>query len=232
MSGDSSAVALKDADEAKLPLPLTLSDGEKSFCNAMLASTNIGDLLPSWRLADDPLTSTIEGITATDGADIRGRGGNIRNITVNMKGLEGSIPYAIEKCTKLRKLHLNANELEGPIPSGLGQCVRLRKLHLFQNKLIGGLPDEMMRLTELRELYLNSNMLGQGLPGKGLQALPINMGNLISLEKCWLNDNGFVGKIPETIMQCTNLVLLNLSFNDFEGKGELLWLPSDPASSK
>jgi hypothetical protein len=75
-------------------------------------------------------------------------------------------------------------------------------------------------------------MLGQGLPGKGLQALPINMGNLISLEKCWLNDNGFVGKIPETIMQCTNLVLLNLSFNDFEGKGELLWLPSDPASSK
>ena len=117
-------------------LPMTLSDGEKQFCakvrnsrcreapnatyrgspcapslhtNQMLLETNIGEIMPSWTLAHDPLTTSIEGMSPTER-------GNIRNLSLNNKGLTGKIPYAIENCVKLRKLFCNANDLEGPIP--------------------------------------------------------------------------------------------------------------------
>jgi hypothetical protein len=76
--------------------------------------------------------------------------GRISNISLQGKGLAGSIPSAIAELTSLTGLYLRYNDLKGTIPSVLYKLSALTHLYLDVNRLSGSIPAELGLLDRLQ----------------------------------------------------------------------------------
>ena len=68
---------------------------------------------------------------------------NTNSLSLQERGLTGSIPPEIGNLTNLTYLNLENNQLTGSIPSEIGNLTNLFGLRLDRNQLSGIIPDEI-----------------------------------------------------------------------------------------
>ncbi|XP_028117722.1 receptor kinase-like protein Xa21 [Camellia sinensis] len=148
--------------------------------------------------------------------------------------LEGTIPSGLANYKKLLLLHLYQNNLSGNISKELLKVSSLSiSLNLAWNHLSGSLPTEVGNLKNLMELDISENKLSGEIPS--------SLGSCTSLENLYMQENSFQGSISLsleslrgiqnfdlshnnlsgkilTFLEKFSLMILNLSFNDFEGE--------------
>ncbi|CAL5322667.1 unnamed protein product [Camellia sinensis] len=148
--------------------------------------------------------------------------------------LEGTIPSSLGNCKSLLLLQLYQNNLSGTIPKELLKVSSLSIfLNLARNHLFGSLPTEVGNLKNLMELDISENRLSGEIPsslgsctslqnlymqGNSFQgSIPLSLKSLRGIQNFDLSHNNLSGKIP-TFLGKLSLMILNLSFNDFEGE--------------
>ena len=104
-----------------------------------------GRALASWARGGDPCGrgDYFEGVTC----DARGR---VATISLQGKGLAGTVPPAVAMLPALTGLYLHYNDLGGEIPRELGGLPDLAELYLGVNNLSGAIPVELGRLGSLQ----------------------------------------------------------------------------------
>ena len=123
-----------------------------------------------------------------DGVTVGGTPPRVVSLSVNSRGLDGTIPAELGDLTGLRRLHLFENRLTGPIPAELGKLVKLQSLNLSDNRLTGQIPSQLGVLGELRSLFLQRNDL--------VGVIPSALGFLDDLVEADLSGNNLLGCAP------------------------------------
>jgi len=126
--------------------------------------------------------------------------------------LEGELPHTFKMLKQLQFLFLshNPNLKAGPLPDWIPQLPVLESVSFKDTARIGTLPEWLGSLT-LRLLDLELNSLNG--------TIPINMGDMSSLEYLFLNRNDLEGEVPATLVgNLSQLVLLNLDHNRLTGQ--------------
>ncbi|GJM61893.1 leucine-rich repeat domain-containing protein [Persicobacter diffluens] len=159
---------------------------------------------------------------------------NLEKLILSDNALQ-QFPNQLKKLKKLKQLDLARNAIE--LPERWMSMPSLNKLDLRSN-LIWKLPEGFERLPELRYLELGNNRLNvqdlnQGLKttpplrylGLGqneLDSWPNVLNRMMTLEKLDLSQNG-LKTLPEVgFGSLSNLVVLNLAFNQFQNGLEAL----------
>ncbi|KAF0918787.1 hypothetical protein E2562_026163 [Oryza meyeriana var. granulata] len=187
-----------------------------------------GRALPSWARGGDPCGrgDYFEGVSC----DARGR---VATISLQGKGLGGTISPAVAMLPGLTGLYLHYNELGGVIPHQLGDLPMLAELYLGVNNLSGSIPVELGRLSALQVLQLGYNQLSGSIPTQlgqlkkltvlALQsnqltgAIPASLGDLPELTRLDLSSNRLFGSIPSKVAAIPKLATLDLRNNTLSG---------------
>ena len=103
-------------------------------------------------------------------------------------GLQGKIPLALGRLSRLTDLNLSYNRLTGAIPPELGQLSRLTRLNLERNQLSGPIPPELGQLSRLTSLDLECNQLSGPIPPE--------LGQLAALGSFLISGNSLTGCLP------------------------------------
>ncbi|GLT82362.1 hypothetical protein SLE2022_007460 [Rubroshorea leprosula] len=111
-------------------------------------------------------------------------------------------------------LNLSRNQLQGLIPEAFGNMIFLEQLSLMGNQFEGGIQKSFDNTCKLRLLDLSSNNL------KAM--LPEFCGNLsgcldLALETLYMDNNRFMGPLPDAIRNFSSLKVLSLSNNTLKG---------------
>ncbi|KAH7664695.1 Non-specific serine/threonine protein kinase protein [Dioscorea alata] len=184
-----------------------------------------GMVLASWTEDGNPC-GDFEGVACN-------KNGKVANISLQGKGLTGSIspsivqlkclsglylhynvlsgeiPKEISNLTELTDLYLNVNNLSGNIPEELGSMASLQVLQLCYNQLTGSIPTKIGSLNRLAVLALQSNHLSG--------AIPASLGDLTQLMRLDLSFNHLFGSIPVKLAQIPQLIVLDLRNNTLSG---------------
>ncbi|CAN6341338.1 unnamed protein product [Urochloa humidicola] len=126
------------------------------------------------------------------------------NLTGDM-GISGAIG-----ATGLVEVDLSVNQLNGTISESFGSLQKLRLLNFQTNNLTGEIPASIARLPSLKFLWLWNNNLGGELPAELGKQTPV-------LKDIQIDDNNFVGPIPEGICSNQQLWVLTASGNRLNG---------------
>jgi Leucine-rich repeat (LRR) protein len=127
--------------------------------------------------------------------------------------LVGNIPSQLGKFINLQRIDLFGNRLFDTIPTQIGQLTQLTTLWLSDNQLGGRLPTELCQLTKLQNLYLDVNFFFDKVPTCLLDGGAIQ-NTIVDLR---LNRNLLAGTMSSQIGQMTNLKVLYMDENDFDG---------------
>ena len=174
-----------------------------SDCESLLAARDA--LVGSGRLNWSASTP----IKDWDGVTVGGTRPRVVGLSINSRGLDGTIPAELGDLAGLQRLHLLENRLTGPIPAELGKLANLQSLDLGENRLTGQIPVDLARLSNLQSLDLSDNRLtGQ---------IPSQLGRLAELQDLLLQRNGLTGAIPSQLGDLDNLVEVDLSGNNLRG---------------
>ncbi|CAM6022343.1 unnamed protein product [Sphagnum balticum] len=158
----------------------------------------------------------------------------ISSITINGKGLKGTIPPGtLGMLDSLKVLDLVNNSLMGEIPSDIGNLTSLTFLLLAYNNLNGSIPSSIGSLGQLKLLDLSFNELAGEIPVSfnklwSLQLLNLKENHLLGsvplLQSSWdlqvldVSSNLLTGGIPPQVLNfCVRLQVLNLSNNGLSG---------------
>ncbi|XVF78982.1 hypothetical protein PTKIN_Ptkin14bG0182200 [Pterospermum kingtungense] len=151
---------------------------------------------------------------------------------LNNNSLEGNVPIEIGNLTMLNWLYLQENNLKGSIPSSMFNLSLLQQLglgsniisgdlssHMFdllsqlwfidlgENQFSGIIPTSLFKCKELVTLALHYNQL-EG-------TIPLEVGNLTSLELFYINKNNLTGLMPQSLVNCKDIEVLDFGFNKF-----------------
>lgn len=159
----------------------------------------------------------------------------LRVLDLRNNSLSGPINLDFSKLPNLCTLDLASNHLSGLLPESLSTCQELKILSLAKNNLSGQIPEKYANLSSLISLSLSNNSLGN-LSGslsvlrhcKNLTTLilaknyrgeeiPANVSGFESLLIFALGNCGLNGHIPDWLLNCRKLQVLDLSWNHLEG---------------
>nr|XP_027126683.1 LRR receptor-like serine/threonine-protein kinase isoform X2 [Coffea arabica] len=133
--------------------------------------------------------------------------------------LEGSLSPSLGSLNSLTKLVLGKNKFSGKIPSQLGSCLKLQLLDLSSNGFSGEIPASLGKIPALEiALNLSWNSLSGNIPSE-----------FAALDKLGVLDishNQLTGDL-HFLADLQNLVVLNISYNNFSGR-----VPDTPFFSK
>ncbi|CAO2176957.1 unnamed protein product [Urochloa humidicola] len=181
-------------------------DGEVRALLALGAALDpTGRLLPSWSPGRDPCApggGGFEGVAC----DARGA---VANISLQGKGLAGTLTPAVAGLPALTGLYLHYNALRGGVPRELAALVELTDLYLDVNNLSGPIPPEIGAMASLQVVQLCYNQL--------TGSIPTQLGNLTRLTVLALQSNRLTGAIPASLGGLPLLSRLDLSFNNLFG---------------
>ncbi|TVU12780.1 hypothetical protein EJB05_46437, partial [Eragrostis curvula] len=197
-----------------LPLPLLLlllsalaaSGRNEEDARALMALKRAldpaGRVLGSWDPSRDPCDGSYDGVEC----DPTGR---VTAVSLQGRGLSGSLPPAVAGLRRLQGLYLHYNGIKGAIPREIGKLSELTDLYLDVNHLTGPVPVEIAALASLQVLQLGYNQL--------TGSIPPQLGNLNKLSVLAMQSNQLTGAIPATLGDLTQLTRLDLSFNSLFG---------------
>ncbi|CAN6693470.1 unnamed protein product [Malus baccata var. baccata] len=143
---------------------------------------------------------------------------NLSSLNVSKNHFTGQIPSSIcLRSSSIRVLDFSNNNFNGSIPLGLGNCSKLEIFRAGFNTLSGTLPSDLYKAQALHEFSLPSNQL--------FGHISDNIVNLTSLTILEIYFNHLSGALPlhigkssaPSLMNCTNLIELNLGFNRLDG---------------
>ena len=157
-----------------------------SDCESLLAARDA--LVGSGRLNWSPSTP----IKDWDGVTVGGTPPRVVGLSINSRGLDGTIPAELGDLTGLQRLHLFENRLTGPIPAELGKLANLQSLDLGENRLTGQIPVDLARLSNLRALDLGGNRLSGPIP-----SLLGDLDNLVEVDLSGNDMRGCAPPIPD-----------------------------------
>ncbi|KAJ0252440.1 Protein BRASSINOSTEROID INSENSITIVE 1 [Hirschfeldia incana] len=145
---------------------------------------------------------------------LSGACGTLTGLDLSFNEFYGTVPPFFASCSLLDSLVLASNNFSGELPMDtLLKMSALKVLDLSFNEFSGELPESLTNLSaSLLTLDLSSNKFN----GTILPNLCRNPKN--TLQELYLQDNGFTGKIPPTLSNCSELVSLHLSFNYLSGR--------------
>ncbi|XP_011005367.1 PREDICTED: receptor-like protein 12 isoform X1 [Populus euphratica] len=163
---------------------------------------------------------------------------SLSSLILRSCGLQGEFPSSMRKFKHLQQLDLADNNLTGPIPYDLEQLTELVSLALSGNE--NDYPSlepisfdkYVQNLTQLRELYLkwvdmslvvpnslmnlSSSLSSLTVYSCGLQGkFPSSVRKFKHLQLLDLRFSNLTGSIPDDLGQLTELVSIDLSFNDY-----------------
>lgn len=161
-------------------------------------------------------------------------GNQLTELILFQNNFSGPLPDTYGNCSALVKVEVYENSLSGPVPIGLWGSPLMQFLTLYDNKFNGTIGTGIGMATNLGSLLLNENGFTGSIPseigqiGSALHKLdmsgndlsgpiPLEIGNLSSLQDLYLDANALIGSIPPTIGNLTRLVQLNLSCNGLTG---------------
>ncbi|KAI3519836.1 hypothetical protein L1887_09052 [Cichorium endivia] len=135
---------------------------------------------------------------------------HLSEVSIRDNKLSGTIPRQLLQLSSLNiDLDLSQNNLSGLLPTEVGDLKMLTRLDLSDNDLSGDIPSSIGGCTNLVYLYLEGNLF-QGM-------VPPSLSLLRALAKLNLSHNNLSGQIPQ-YLERFSLIVLDLSFNDFEGE--------------
>ncbi|XP_066314433.1 somatic embryogenesis receptor kinase 2-like [Miscanthus floridulus] len=206
-------------------------DGEVRALLALGAALDpTGRLLPSWAPGRDPCapppSGGFEGVAcdargAVANVSLQGKGlagtlppavAGLRSLTglyLHYNALRGGIPRELAALAALTDLYLDVNNFSGPIPPEIGAMASLQVVQLCYNHLTGSIPTQLGNLTRLTVLALQSNRLNG--------AIPASLGDLPLLARLDLSFNALFGSIPVRLAQLPSLVALDVRNNSLTG---------------
>ncbi|KAK6150024.1 hypothetical protein DH2020_017549 [Rehmannia glutinosa] len=157
----------------------------------------------------------------------------LRTLSVRENRIIGNLPSTMgQHLPNLGAILLGQNNLTGPIPdsissaskndftsesssdmgflTSLTNCRSLRTMWIQNNSFSGHLPNSIGNFSSSLEQIDASN---SGIKG----IIPIEIGNLSSLQSLYMDNNFFTGFIPTTIIGLKNLQALSLIGNNLSG---------------
>ncbi|GLT33903.1 hypothetical protein SLA2020_084560 [Shorea laevis] len=137
--------------------------------------------------------------------------GRVTLLSLERRGLIGSIPPQIGNLSFLRGINLAENIFQGKIPQEIGHLSRLRFLNLSNNALQGEIPGNLSFCLGLEVLNMSDNMLVGKIPNS-LETLGMKRLNTLSVES-----NELTGTIPKWLGNASSLVQLSLMSNRLHG---------------
>jgi Leucine-rich repeat (LRR) protein len=99
--------------------------------------------LASWTPAADPCSGSFEGVACNEQ-------GLVANISLQGKGLSGTLPAALAELKSLTGLYLHFNALNGKIPKEIAQLTQLSDLYLNVNNLSAEIPPQIGHMPNLQ----------------------------------------------------------------------------------
>jgi Leucine-rich repeat (LRR) protein len=166
---------------------------------------------------------------------------SLQHLSLRENDLTGDIPNGLNKLSNLVSLDVSDNSLRGTdlfvsllsmtnletfaaernlfyntIPSSIGALTNLATFAIPYNSVYGVIPSEITFLTKLTVLSMGDTQLSGSLPS--------DLSKLTNLETLSFASSRFSGTVP-SLANCTQLGLLNLQLNEFQGR-----LPALPAS--
>ncbi|KAK4746591.1 hypothetical protein SAY87_025628 [Trapa incisa] len=135
---------------------------------------------------------------------------NLSVLDVSSNALSGSIPPGIGSILRLQRMNLSRNILSGPIPAQLGDLKSLVDLDLSFNGISSSVPSDLRGLRSLVRMLLGDNQLSGSLPDD-LFPSPSQLQALV------LRNNVLTGALPDSLWSMTDLILFDISGNNFTG---------------
>ncbi|KAJ4844038.1 hypothetical protein Tsubulata_024674 [Turnera subulata] len=203
------------------------ADGELRALMDMKAALDPEDkYLSSWTIDGNPCGGSFQGVACNEKGQVanislQGKGLNgklspaiagLKHLTglyLHYNSLYGEVPGEIGNLTELSDLYLNMNNLSGEIPPEVGNMGNLQVLQLCYNQFTGSIPTQLGSLKKLNVLALQSNQLSG--------AIPASLGDLIVLMRLDLSFNRFFGSIPAKLADAPLLEVLDIRNNSFSG---------------
>ncbi|KAG2640971.1 probable LRR receptor-like serine/threonine-protein kinase At1g56130 isoform X2 [Panicum virgatum] len=164
--------------------------------------------------------------------------GNLTNLNllgISLDTFSGGLPEELGNLSKLEQLYIDSSGFSGPFPSTFSKLKKLRILRASDNDFTGKIPDYFGSLTNLEDLVLHGNsfegpipaslsnltkltnlIIGDIVNGSSSLAFISSLTSLstLILRNCKLSDN--LGAVD--MSKLTNLILLDLSFNNIIGQ--------------
>ncbi|KAG2675428.1 hypothetical protein I3760_12G004600 [Carya illinoinensis] len=131
----------------------------------------------------------------------------LRVLDLSYNYLGGQLPSGIGGCSKLKIFWAGFNSFMGFLPHDIYNAAALEEISFPSNNLSGPISNEIMNLTKLTGLELYENQLSGN--------LPVNIGKLSKLKQLILHTNSLTGSFSRSLLNCTNLIHLNLRMNFF-----------------
>ncbi|KMT05573.1 hypothetical protein BVRB_7g168170 [Beta vulgaris subsp. vulgaris] len=134
---------------------------------------------------------------------------NLQSFSITDNPLDSwSIPQGLSESSSLQSFRAANASVVGPIPDIFGSLPSLQDLRLSYNNITGFLPASFAG-SSIQNLWINNQK--QGLSG----VLDV-LGKMPNLAQVWVQDNDFVGPIPD-LSKCTSLFDLQLRDNHLSG---------------
>ncbi|KAK4422145.1 putative receptor-like protein kinase [Sesamum alatum] len=140
---------------------------------------------------------------------------NLQYIELGFNNLSGTFPPSFFNISSLTNIDIPENKIHGSLPSDIFVALpRLQRLNVARNQLTGNIPSSVSNATELLLFAININGFSGEVPSfKGSQKLEWLALNRNQLGHGEPGDLNFMS----SLLNCTQLQLLHLSENDFEG---------------
>lgn len=127
--------------------------------------------------------------------------------------LSGTISNMIaDHVSELTLIWFHVNCLSGTLPSNLGNLQQMLTIKLSQNYLTGSLPFSLSNMTQLEQIFLFENQLTGNLDVFNQMA-----NNSYKLNTVLMQNNGFIGDLPNTLFSSQSLVAFSVSTNCITG---------------
>ncbi|KAI3457442.1 hypothetical protein Pfo_014105 [Paulownia fortunei] len=159
----------------------------------------------------------------------------LRVLDLRNNSFSGPIDLDFSGLPNLCTLDFGSNHFSGPLPESLSTCQELKIVSLAKNNLSGQIPKNYANLSSVTFLSMSNNSL-VNLSGslsvlkhcRNLTTLiltrnfhgeeiPENVSGFESLLLFALGNCGLTGRIPNWLLNCRKLQVLDLSWNHLEG---------------